>query len=158
MSRLSVESPAVRFAVGPLQPTPGETKKAFEPFFKSLGDSLGMPYTLEATTDWAGIAVALTSGQVDVAWMGHYDLTVSMGIPAQFDHPRFLDAMEALLAACKRHHVAAGFLPPTPAATVHWIQKGFRAISLGSDIGVFMEAVRRFRDAVVAGCEQQSGA
>jgi 2-keto-3-deoxy-L-rhamnonate aldolase RhmA len=26
---------------------------------------------------------------LDVAWMGHYDLTTSMGIPAQFDHPRF---------------------------------------------------------------------
>jgi phosphonate transport system substrate-binding protein len=25
---------ALHFAVGPLQPTPGETKKAFDPFFK----------------------------------------------------------------------------------------------------------------------------
>ena len=60
----------LHFAVGPLQPTPGETKKAFDPFFKHLADRLGVTYTLEATTDWAGIAVALASGQVDVAWMG----------------------------------------------------------------------------------------
>jgi phosphonate transport system substrate-binding protein len=58
------------FAVGPLQPTPSETKKAFDPFFKHLAEQLGGAYTLEATTDWAGIAVALASGQVDVAWMG----------------------------------------------------------------------------------------
>jgi phosphonate transport system substrate-binding protein len=67
----------LHFAVGPLQPTPGETKKAFEPFFKSLADALGMPYTLEATTDWAGIAVALTSGQVDVAWMGPWGYVIA---------------------------------------------------------------------------------
>jgi phosphonate transport system substrate-binding protein len=26
----------MRFAVGPFQPTPGDTKKAYEPFFKHL--------------------------------------------------------------------------------------------------------------------------
>jgi phosphonate transport system substrate-binding protein len=67
----------LHFAVGPLQPTPGETKKAFDPFFKYLAERLGAPYTLEATTDWAGIAVALTSGQVDVAWMGPWGYVIA---------------------------------------------------------------------------------
>src|SRR5215470_4651422 len=65
LSETAQAADTLHFAVGPLQPTPGETKKAFDPFFKFLADALGMPYTLEATTDWAGIAVALTSGQVD---------------------------------------------------------------------------------------------
>jgi phosphate/phosphite/phosphonate ABC transporter binding protein len=67
----------LHFAVGPLQPTPGETKKAFDPFFKHLAQQLGVAYTLEATTDWAGIAVALTSGQVDVAWMGPWGYVIA---------------------------------------------------------------------------------
>lgn len=33
-------------------------------------------------------AIVATPG-VDVAWIGHYDLTTSLGIPAQFDHPLF---------------------------------------------------------------------
>lgn len=86
---------------------------------------------------------------LDVAWMGHYDLTVSMGIPAQFDHPRFLEAMDALVAVCRKHGVAPGFLPATPAGAVHWIRKGFRVISLGSDIGVFLSAMRGFRAEVL---------
>jgi len=88
---------------------------------------------------------------VDVAWVGHYDLTASMGIPAQFDHPRLLGAMDALVAACRRHGVAPGFLPATPEAAAHWIDKGFRMISLGSDIGVFLEGVRQFRAYVAQG-------
>jgi hypothetical protein len=32
---------------------------------------------------------------------------------------------------------------------VHWIEKGFRAISLGSDIGVFLDGMRRFRTHVL---------
>ena len=60
----------LRFGVGPLQPTPGETKKAYDPFFKYLAEKLGRDYDLVATTDWAGISVALANKQVDLAWMG----------------------------------------------------------------------------------------
>jgi phosphonate transport system substrate-binding protein len=67
----------LRFAVGPLQPTPNETKKAYDPFFKYLADQIGSEYSLEATTDWAGIAVALSSGQVDVAWMGPWGYVIA---------------------------------------------------------------------------------
>jgi phosphonate transport system substrate-binding protein len=60
----------LRFAVGPFQPTAGDTKKAYEPFFKHLADKLGRDYELVVTTDWAGIAVALANKQADIAWMG----------------------------------------------------------------------------------------
>lgn len=60
----------IRFAVGPFQPTAGDTRRVFEPFFVHLAEALGRPYELTVTTDWAGIAVALGSGQVDCAWMG----------------------------------------------------------------------------------------
>lgn len=90
---------------------------------------------------------------VDVAWMGHYDLTVSMGIPAQFENPRFLEAMDLLVACCRHHGVAPGFLPATPESAAHWIRQGFRMISLGSDIGVFLNGVRTFRQSVMAGTD-----
>ena len=60
----------LRFGVGPLQPTPNETKKAYDPFFKYLAGKLDRDYDLVATTDWAGISVALANKQVDLAWMG----------------------------------------------------------------------------------------
>jgi phosphonate transport system substrate-binding protein len=60
----------IRFGVGPLQPTPTETKKAYEPFFAYLAKKLDRDFDLVATTDWAGISVALANEQVDVAWMG----------------------------------------------------------------------------------------
>ena len=61
---------ALRFGVGPLQPTPTETKKAYEPFFAYLAKQLNRDFELTATTDWAGISVALANKQVDLAWMG----------------------------------------------------------------------------------------
>jgi phosphonate transport system substrate-binding protein len=67
----------LRFAVGPFQPTPGDTRRAFGPFFARLAAALGRPYDLRVTTDWAGIAVALGSGQADCAWMGPWGFVLA---------------------------------------------------------------------------------
>ena len=82
----------VRFGIGPLQPTPDETTKAYDPFFKYLAAQLNVDYELTATTDWAGISVALANEQVDVAWMGpwgymlaHYDSGVEAIATAKYD-------------------------------------------------------------------------
>ena len=122
-------------------------------FFAKANDEIAVVLLLETERAFQNLEEIISVPGVDVAWMGHYDLTVSMGIPAQFDHPRFLAAMHALVEVCRRHGVAPGFLPATPESAVHWIGKGFRAISLGSDIGVFLDGVRKFRAHLVRdGC------
>ena len=118
-------------------------------FFAKANEETAIILLLETERAFENLDEIVSVPGVDVAWMGHYDLTVSMGIPAQFDHPRFLAAMDALVAACQKYGVAPGFLPPTPESAVHWIDKGFRAISLGSDIGVFLDGVRKFREHVL---------
>ena len=119
-------------------------------FFAQANEEIAVILLLETETAFQNLEEIVSVPGIDVAWVGHYDLTVSLGIPAQFEHPRFLTAMDALVAACRRHGVAPGFLPPSPDLAVHWIGKGFHAISLGSDIGVYVDGVRRFRDQVTA--------
>lgn len=120
-------------------------------FFADANADTAVIAIVETVRAFENLDKILAVPGLDVAWMGHYDLTVSMGIPAQFDHPWFLEAMDLLLDGCKRHNVAAGFLPPTPEETIRWVQKGFRAISLGSDVGVFIGAMREFRRKVAEG-------
>ncbi|MEH2508906.1 phosphonate transport system substrate-binding protein [Nitrobacteraceae bacterium AZCC 1564] len=60
----------IRFGVGPTLPTPDDSRRAWEPLFKQIAEKLGRPYTLVATTDWAGISVALASGKIDVSFIG----------------------------------------------------------------------------------------
>jgi 2-dehydro-3-deoxyglucarate aldolase/4-hydroxy-2-oxoheptanedioate aldolase len=123
-------------------------------FFAQANEETCVILLLETVKAFENLEAIISVPGVDVAWVGHYDLTVSMGIPAQFEHPRFLAAMEELATVCGRHGVAPGFLPSTPELAVHWISKGFRALSLGSDIGVFLDGVRKFRAHVL----QSSGA
>ena len=118
-------------------------------FFAQINEEIVVILLLETAEALENLDDILSVPGIDVAWMGHYDLTVSMGIPAQFEHPRFLSAMDSLVASCQRYGIAPGFLPPTPEAATHWISKGFRMLSLGSDIGVFLNGVRTFRESVI---------
>ena len=76
LAAITVFRPAVsqtrklKFGVGPLLPNPQDTKKAYTPVFAHLAKELGVNFDLVATTDWAGMAVAMGSGQLDVGWMG----------------------------------------------------------------------------------------
>jgi phosphonate transport system substrate-binding protein len=67
----------LRFGVGPLLPTPEDTRKAFGPVFAHLAKELGVDFQLSATTDWAGMAVAMGSGQLDLAWMGPWGYIIA---------------------------------------------------------------------------------
>jgi len=71
------QSKKMRFGVGPLLPSAEDTRKAYTPIFAHLARQLGVDYDLVATTDWAGMAVAMGSGQLDVAWMGPWGYIIA---------------------------------------------------------------------------------
>ena len=78
---------------------------------------------------------------IDILWVGHYDLTASLGIPGQFDHPRYEEAVRAVIEACRRHGKAAGFQPGSP-EQVRWaLSRGFSCLSYGVDSAVYRQAL-----------------
>lgn len=80
---LALATPAIaqtkklRFGVGPLLPNPDDTKRAYTPVFTYLAKQLGVDFELFATTDWAGMAVGMGSGQLDIAWMGPWGYVIA---------------------------------------------------------------------------------
>lgn len=114
-------------------------------FFAEANEDTVIILLLETARAFENLEAIVSVPGVDIAWMGHYDLTVSMGIPAAFEHPRFLQAMDDLVDVCRKFGVAPGFLPPNPSLAAHWVQKGFGVISIGSDIGLFMNAAKQFQ-------------
>lgn len=75
---------------------------------------------------------------IDAAFIGPYDLSASMGLTAEFDHPDFLAAKKRVLAACKRFDVAAGIhvVAPEPAAVEEAIDLGYRLVAYTLDITI----------------------
>lgn len=114
-------------------------------FFAQANEETTVIIQVETAKAFENLEAIISVPGIDVAWIGHYDLTVSMGFPAQFDHPDLLKAMDNLVSVCKKYGVAPGFLPPSQESAADWISKGFRMMSLGSDIGVFLDGMRKFR-------------
>ena len=96
---------------------------------------------IETATGIANADAILAVPGIDIGWLGHFDLTDSMGITAEFDHPDFRKAVDTLLAACRRHGKAPGYLATSIAMAREWRARGFRALGLGTDVGLLQSAL-----------------
>jgi 2-dehydro-3-deoxyglucarate aldolase/4-hydroxy-2-oxoheptanedioate aldolase len=79
---------------------------------------------------------------IDVLWIGHFDLSNSLGIPVQFTHPLFQDAVAKVLAACQRHGKTAGFMCADAADGKALLAKGFRMLAYSGDLWLYQQALR----------------
>ena len=79
---------------------------------------------------------------VDVLFVGPLDLSVSLGIPQQFDHPDFREALMRVVAAANHAGKAPGILIMDPAQLAATVDDGFRFIALGSDAGILSNGMR----------------
>jgi 2-keto-3-deoxy-L-rhamnonate aldolase RhmA len=86
-------------------------------------------------------AIAAVPG-IDVLWIGHFDLTNSLGIPGQFEHSRFLAALEQVLAACRKHGKVPGFMAGDVATGKKLLDQGFRILAYGGDLWLYQAALQ----------------
>ena len=85
-------------------------------------------------------AIAAVEG-IDCLWIGHFDLTNSLGIPGQFDHPDFHAAIDKVLQVCNDAGKIPGFMASDVADANQLIERGFRAIAYGGDIWLYQQAL-----------------
>jgi 2-dehydro-3-deoxyglucarate aldolase/4-hydroxy-2-oxoheptanedioate aldolase len=78
---------------------------------------------------------------IDVLWIGHNDLSVSMGIPGQFESDEYRAAVDRILAAATNSGKAAGVTAGSVNEGRVLLSQGFRCLEL-FDIGMFETAVR----------------
>ncbi|MFN8632283.1 MAG: aldolase/citrate lyase family protein [Chloroflexota bacterium] len=98
--------------------------------------------------------IAATDG-IDVLWIGHFDLTNFMGIPAQFEHPRYLDAVKRVIAACQAHGKAAGIMAGSVEDAQAALAQGFRIVAYSGDLWLYQLALREGLAAIRAHVPQQ---
>jgi len=96
---------------------------------------------IESTTGVENLdAIAATPG-IDILWVGHFDLSQSMGIPGQFQDPRFLEALHLVPQTARKHGKLAGIQPGTREQAEAWMAAGYNVISYGADSAVYGRAL-----------------
>jgi 2-keto-3-deoxy-L-rhamnonate aldolase RhmA len=77
---------------------------------------------------------------VDMLWLGHNDLSVAMGEPGAFDHPDFLKAERATIAAAKKHGKSAGRLAVDAKQAAQFVKLGYDFVSIAGDVWLLQQA------------------
>jgi 2-keto-3-deoxy-L-rhamnonate aldolase RhmA len=78
---------------------------------------------------------------VDCLWIGHFDLSNFLGIPGQFEHPAFQQAVRDVVDACTRHKKVPGFLATDEKWAKEYVRKGFRMVAYGIDTGIMQKGL-----------------
>jgi 2-keto-3-deoxy-L-rhamnonate aldolase RhmA len=83
----------------------------------------------------AADAIAALDG-VDILWVGHWDLSVSLGIPGQIEHPEFKKAIARVNQACKKHGKSMARVATSVEQSVELYREGFDVQTYQSDVAI----------------------
>ena len=89
--------------------------------------------------------------QVDLLWIGHFDLSCSLGAPGAFDHPDFVNAHRRIVAAAHGAGKGIGRLVGSPKEGRRLIGEGVDFICYGTDASLLLQAARTGFDAMRGG-------
>ncbi len=97
-------------------------------------------------------AIASVKG-VDCLWIGHFDLSCSLGINGQFAHPDFLAATDRVRRAAQKHNKALGRLTGDTAGAIALYKQGYDVLCYSGDLWVYQQALIKGIAEIRDGCQ-----
>jgi 2-keto-3-deoxy-L-rhamnonate aldolase RhmA len=94
---------------------------------------------IETQTALDRIDELLSVRNIDAVMIGPADLSVSLGVPGQFEHPKLVAAIEKIRDACNRHGIAPGLHMRSLKLIQYWRDHGLRFLSCNSEIGFLLD-------------------
>jgi 2-keto-3-deoxy-L-rhamnonate aldolase RhmA len=115
----------------------------FEDYFKAANSGLLTVIQIETKAAVRCVDEIAAVDGVDVLFVGPMDLSVSLGIIGQFDHPDFRAALSRVVNACRRCGKIAGIILSSEGEIQRAVGDGFTFIALSSDGGILVNGMRR---------------
>ena len=82
---------------------------------------------------------------VDILFIGPYDLSQSLGLPGQVNHPKVVEAMKKIVAKAREENVVIGCFTDTLEDLKMWKELGLQYLSYSVDVGIFFDACKEIR-------------
>ncbi|HAL46618.1 MAG: hypothetical protein FI707_07480 [SAR202 cluster bacterium] len=96
---------------------------------------------------------------IDAVFVGPNDLSISLGVPDQYDHPDYEAALREVIRICKAHNVPNLFHHQTVELSIKWLREGVRFVLYSSDSRQMHNGVREdFGRIKAVGAELEGGA
>lgn len=116
----------------------------FSAYFSNHNKSVIVVIMLEHIDALADLDGILETPGLSAVFIGPYDLSASMGLAGQLDHPDVIGAQQEILDACRRHGVPAGIhvVPVDPELLQRRIDEGYRFIACSLDTELLVHGCR----------------
>ena len=105
----------------------------------SANDETLLIAQIETVTGLENVEQIAAVDGIDVLWIGQTDLSNSMGIPGQFEHPDFQAAVDRIVSVCRAAGKAAGYMGMSLDECEKLYQKGFRCLAYSGDLWLYQE-------------------
>ncbi|HEY7788912.1 MAG TPA: aldolase/citrate lyase family protein [Vicinamibacterales bacterium] len=103
---------------------------------------------VEGRAGVAALPEILKTPGLDGIFVGPFDLSHSLGVAGQVEHPTVLAKTEAIVREAAAQQVATAVFAPTPAMARRWLDLGVRLVALGFDTALALDGFRAARAAV----------
>lgn len=108
-------------------------------YFKAANENLVI-LQLEGKSAIDNIDEILKVDGVDIYFIGPYDLSASLGVIGQVDHPEVHKAMKEIIAKASKRGIAVGTFVDKPDSVAMWCDAGVQYIAYSNDTGIFLDA------------------
>ena len=78
---------------------------------------------------------------IDAVLVGPHDLSCSLGLPEQYDHPQFDSAIRQIIRTARAHHIGVGIHHNFTHHEIEWVNAGANLVMHSSDISAFNRAL-----------------
>ena len=109
-------------------------------YFKSANDETMIIAHIEGVKGINNLDEILLVSGIDVIFIGPYDLSQSLGIPGEVNHPLVVEKMKEVILKCKENKVAVGTFADDVKTAKSWISLGIQYMSFSVDVGILYEA------------------
>jgi 4-hydroxy-2-oxoheptanedioate aldolase len=124
--------------------------KSFDDYHKTANENILGVVQIECLEALDFVDEIAAIDGVDVLFIGPADLTMSLGIFGQFDHPLFLDALNKTITAANKAGKATGILIFNPDDYKKYNDMGIRMIACGADATFVVEGARNMLQKLTA--------
>jgi 2-keto-3-deoxy-L-rhamnonate aldolase RhmA len=122
----------------------------FDRYIRDWNDSSTLILQVESITGVDNIDELLQFDEVDGVMIGPYDISGSLGVPGETNHPKVREAAKRVVEACAKYGKACctQISAVTPAAVEDVFDQGYSFVILGSDLFVITSWAREMRGVV----------
>lgn len=119
--------------------------------FMRANDEIMAAVQIEHTIGASNIEQIVSVPGVDAVFIGPYDLSASMGLTGQFQHPEYLKVRNRILAVCRERSIPVGIhvVQPSPQELRERYEEGYRLLAYSLDITMLQhlahKGVQEFR-------------